>query len=310
MTEKFKYVKIISFAAIVISLALLLSEVILPESENVCISKYGKAKMWAMNERENSIDAFFLGDSEVYASVSPLELWDKYGYSTYDCSHSAIKSYEAYDFLASMLSQQNPKIVFIEANFLYRNYNFSYIIYDRISERLSLFEYHDLWKKLVNPNQEYEKTYNYSYKGYLLNKKSLAANNTQYMVKTDSAKNIPQKNLDYFDKMYKLCKEKNIEVVLFNAPSRKNWNYQKHNGIAGLAEKYEIDYIDLNIIDIGIDWSKDTRDRGDHLNQNGAVKVTQYLGNYLHEKNILDDRRDDSSYSDWNELLNKYKANI
>ncbi len=310
MTEKFKYVKIISFTAIAVALVLLLSEVILPESSNVCISKYGKAKMWAMDERENSIDAVFLGDSEVYSSVSPLELWEKYGYSTYDCSHGAIKSYESYDFLESMLSKQNPKIVFLEANFLYRNYNSAYIVYDRISERLSLFEYHDLWKKYFNPNQEYEKTYNYSYKGYLLNKKILSANNTQYMVKTNSAKHIPQKNLDYFDKMYTLCKERNIEIVLFNSPSKINWNYEKHNGIANLAEEYGIDYIDLNIIDIGIDWSNDTRDRGDHVNHNGAVKVTQYLGNYLHDKNILDDRRGDTSYKDWNELLKKYKANI
>lgn len=307
MTEKFKYAKIVSFTAVVMALIILLSAVITPNGTSAGVSKYEKSKLWAMDEKENSIDAFFLGDSEVYSSVSPMELWDKYGYATYSCSHGAIKSYECYDLLESMLSKQNPKIVFIEVNFLYRNYDNADMIYHKISEKLPLFKYHDVWKSYINPNQEYENLDNYSYKGYLLNKKTQAAKKKTYMVETDSVQDIKKNNLDYFDKMYNLCKEKNIEVVLFSAPSKKNWNYKKHNGIVKLADKYKLEYLDLNLVELDINWSKDTRDKGDHVNHKGAIKVTEYLGSYLSEKGILEDHRDDVSYDDWNELLTKYR---
>lgn len=308
MTEKFKYVKIVSFTAVVMALIVLLSAVITPNGTSAGVSKYEKAKLWAMDERENSIDVFFLGDSEVYSSVSPLELWDKFGYTAYDCSHGSAKSYESYDFLESMLSKQNPKIVFIEANFLYRNYDDADMVYHQISEKLPLFKYHDVWKSYVNSNQEYEDLDNYSYKGYLLLDKTKAVKKKKnYMVEVDAVQDIKKNNLNCFDKMYNLCNEKDIEVILFSSPSMKNWNYKKHNGVAQVADKYKIEYIDLNLVDLDIDWSKDTRDKGDHVNHKGALKVTEYFGNYLSEKGILEDHRTDASYDDWNELLIKYR---
>ncbi|MDE6154850.1 MAG: hypothetical protein K2F67_00260, partial [Eubacterium sp.] len=65
MTEKFKYVKIVSFIAIVMALIVLLSAVITPNGTNVGLEKWEKAKIWAENEPENTIDAIFVGDSEV-----------------------------------------------------------------------------------------------------------------------------------------------------------------------------------------------------------------------------------------------------
>lgn len=311
MTEKFKYVKIVSFIAVVMALIVLLSSVITPNGTSAGISKYEKAKLWAMDEKENSIDIFFLGDSEVYSTISPLEIWDEYGYASYDCSNGAIRSYECYDLLSSMLTKQNPKIVFIEANFLYRKYDDADDIYHKISEKLPLFKYHDVWKSYINPDQEYEKLDNYTFKGYVLNKKTEKAKKKTYMVESDNVQDIERNTLKYFDRMYNLCKERDIEVVLLSTPSLKNWNYKKHNGVAQLADKYGIEYIDMNLIDeIDIDWSKDTKDKGDHLNHKGALKVTKYLGQYLHDKSIFEDHRNDPEYSDWDVLLEKYRDKI
>ena len=74
--------------------------------------------------------------------------------------------------------------------------------------------------------------------------------------------------------------------------------------------------LDLNIDNKAmIDWSKDTRDMGDHLNYYGAYKVSNYLGNYLNKLDILEDHRGNDYYSSWDNALKPYqdevkKANI
>lgn len=311
MTEKFKYVKIVSFIAIVMALIVLLSAVITPNGTNVGLEKWEKAKIWAENEPENTIDAIFVGDSEVYSAISPMELWNSYGYATYNLSSGAIKSYECYELLNTMLKSQNPKIVFIECNFLYRQYDETADIYRQIGEKLPLFKYHDVWKSYINPDQVYEKTNNYTFKGYVYYNSVKSAKKKNHMVESDKVSEIDKGTLNYFDAMYKLCEEKGIEVVLFNSPSRKNWNYSKHNGVVKLAAEYGLEYYDLNLNnEIGIDWTKDTRDKGDHVNHVGAVKVTNYFGEYLSDKNILEDHRNDEAYSDWDDLYKKYLEKI
>ncbi len=47
---------------------------------------------------------------------------------------------------------------------------------------------------------------------------------------------------------------------------------------------------------VPIDWKKDTYDKGNHLNQSGAEKVTKCIGQYLSESRLLPNRKDDPAY--------------
>jgi len=51
----------------------------------------------------------------------------------------------------------------------------------------------------------------------------------------------------------------------------------------------------------------DCYDREPHLNMSGTLKMTSFLGSYIHERYALPDRRDDVRYVHWNEQLDDYK---
>ena len=78
------------------------------------------------------------------------------------------------------------------------------------------------------------------------------------------------------------------------------------------ADEKGIAYLDLNekVEELGLNWTGDTQDKGDHLNVYGAEKVTSYLGNYLEENYELEDHRNDPTYEAWNQLAEQYKQNL
>ena len=130
------------------------------------------------------------------------------------------------------------------------------------------------------------------------------------MKPTDKVAEIPALNIQYVREMKQFCDENGSRLVLVSTPSTVNWNFQRHNGIQKLANDIGCEYIDLNLMNdrIQIDWSKDTRDKGDHLNHFGAVKVSRFLSEYLKETGLLTDHREDPAYAKWNDSLKKYET--
>jgi len=132
------------------------------------------------------------------------------------------------------------------------------------------------------------------------------------MKPSDKKEKIPIKNKPYLKSIKELCEENGAQLMLVSTPSLKNWNSERHNTVAELAEEFGLEYIDMNTLkqDVPINWTKDTKDAGDHLNHIGAEKATAYFGNYLSSKNILEDHRNDPSYSDWNKAYSHFLVEI
>lgn len=102
------------------------------------------------------------------------------------------------------------------------------------------------------------------------------------------------------------------KTCAYKHPKHKNWNYQRHNAMEAISKDLGVDYIDTNLLrdDIPIDWEKDTKDKGDHLNYNGAVKLTDYVGKYLDDTKLFKDKRNDPSYDNWNTCLDKFEKQV
>lgn len=310
---KTKIIRCISFILILFILLIILSYIVVPKNNSKEFGMQFTQANGILGEKDNTIDVLVVGDSEAYASITPMELWNDYGFTTYVSATPAQYLSESLSYIHSAMKNQKPKIVILEANCIYRNNPISSCILEVVGKMLPVIEYHNRWKNL-NSNDFFGKvdyTWTDDMKGYKYKKgiKPVSKEKIKsYKKHSEKCREIAKLNKQYVKIIKQYCEANGAELILVNVPSTKNWNYQKHNGIKMLAEQEDIEYLDMNLIDnLKMDWNKDTRDAGDHLNHQGALKVTKYLGEYLSEKNILENHKQDEKYNKWDEAWIRYK---
>lgn len=298
------------FTIILIVLLLISSRIFIPKNN---IEEFGMQQISAngiLGEKENTIDVLFVGDSIAYVSFFPLQMYEEYGFTSYTMGSAGQKIYETYDFIVEALKTQKPKVVVFETGVLVRGYPISSAITNEIGNIFPIIEYHNRWKNLsINDlNTKISYTYTSPTKGYKKIDKTVKAQDKDYMKKDDKIANISKRNQFYLERIIELCQKNDIEFMMVSAIATKSMNYARHNSFKELAKTKNLNYIDLNIIDdIDINWNKDFYDGGEHLNYQGAKKVSAYMGAYLQETYNLTDHRNDSSFQSWNEALMNFK---
>ena len=256
-----------------------------------------------LSQLENSLDAVFLGDSEAYSGFVPLELWEQQGIASFVCASVDQKPYETVEFLKTALERQSPSLVILETNVLFRAYATQDLLTPMLQKAFPVLRYHSNWKTYSVPELFSAPDYRGDYpdRGYhLLTRGDPLDDLTGYMAPTEAREELTKRNLRSLETMAALCKESGAELVLFSIPSPENWSMARHNTMADLAESLGCTYLDGNLLPLAIDWQTDTYDRGDHLNYDGAAKVTAWLGDWLTEHTALPDHRQDPAYEAWN----------
>ena len=280
------------------------------------IKKYGMFKISSyeiLEEKENTLDAIVIGDSLIYSGISPMEIWHNYGYTVFDVAKSAELIDDAYKSFEVVIASQHPKIIFFEGNVLYReskNKPWFYVYQELYKTYFPIIKYHNNWKKYLfsslNDSLEYSRL-NF-YKGFKYINKTAPGKKLNYMEYTDKIKKVPRENQETFAKIVDLCQKNDVELILISTPNMKSWNYSKYLGTKELAEQNNVTYIDLNIGNpLKIDWKTESRDGGNHLNYKGALKLSNYIGEYLKDTNLFKDKRNDKAYASWNEAYAIYK---
>jgi len=258
-----------------------------------------------LEEKDNTVDVLFVGDSLVYSSVSPMEIWNEYGFTSFDCSTPAQLTETSYKYIKIAVERQHPKVIFLEANVLFRDpakRTTERKMEDFVDKFSIISRYHDNWKDLI----EYGTKINVN-KGYKYINRVHEAKKFNYMKNLNKKEKIPEVNVEYFDKIIEICEENNIKLILFGVPSMKSWTYAKDQKAKEFANKYNLEFIDLNLVkDLKIDWKYETKDEGSHLNYEGAKKVSHYLGNYIFENNLVESHKDDPFYDTYKIAYDKY----
>lgn len=307
--------KVFSFIAGLFILLYVVSYLLLPNN-NMEGSFYKKANN-VQKEPRNSIDYASIGDSECTTSISPMEIWRTYGYSGYNCGIAGQQIQDTYYGLERLLKRQSPKIIFMEANTTFSDIKYINALTKSIDEGVAkifpIYKYHNSWKyfhlyMLEGLGKNAAKEQITVYKGYQYSGVVRPYTGKPYVSVTDDIYPIGEQPLIYLNKIVSLCKENNIKLILYSTPSPKSWSYSKHNAMSDFAKENDLEYIDLNLKldELGIDWSKDSRDNGDHLNYFGAKKITAFIGKYLSETKEMTDHRNEKEYESWNKELPNY----
>ena len=260
-------------------------------------------------EPENTLDYLVLGDSLAMTGVNPWTVWRDQGYTGYVCAATGLDPEGAAGFLDTALKHQQPKVVLLEAHQLYKALTPLESGTRRISRLIPVLEYHDNWKFLKPAQALQPVCYDNPMveRGYYLRKAVSPADPGDYMDPKDGDDPIPEQSLRILGRMADRCRDQGITLVLFSLPSPANWSDAANRAVEAVSEKMGLTYVDMNREDLGLDWSRDTLDGGDHLNDQGAEKASAFLGCLL-EGYGLEDRREDEKYERWHRDFERFTA--
>lgn len=278
-----------------------------PENGMVDFEAFG-----ILGEPADTIDVIVMGDSESFTSISPLQMYNDQGFTSYVCGTKKQLLPYSDTILRRATENQHPRIVLIETNMIYTDIPISELV-KRVGKNLfPVVEYHDRWRQLSLSDFTTvpQTTWSDPLKGFQANKNVIPGHGRGHghMQPSEASAQISRLNEWFLQDMIDYCYSIGATPVLVSAPSQKNWNMERHNGIAQLAERMGVTYVDFNMepYAIDVDWETESRDGGDHLNYSGAVKFSRALGTWLAETYQLPDHRNDAAYASWDEAYESY----
>lgn len=289
--------------------------------------------------KEDSLDVLALGSSHLYYSFSPNILWGEYGLASYAMGSPEQSVATSYFLLKEALQYQKPKVVLLESYYfwfdgLYRSEGRLRAAFDgirmgeakkemvetflpdagfkyKLSYYFPFLMYHSRWEDM--------KPHDFSFganawlKGSKLDMHTRSFKNPGMYIKP---KKIPQVNLEYLDKIIKLCDEKDIRLVMFASPYvlQNSKRYRRRQGINLALESYleekKIPFLFYQKTgEAQIDYKKDFTDPS-HLNWRGQRKITECLGRYLTEEVGLTGHTGEAAYAGWEKDYAKYKKAV
>lgn len=289
------------------------------------------------NEPQNTIDIVMIGNSDMYNGVSPMVLWNDLGVTSYHIGNPLETTWVSYYLLRDFYKTQKPKLAIIDMDYIFtdkdsRNdirksidcmkFSLNKLelilskdvkvpVSTRISYLMPLIRYHSRWNELSDEDfTGVTEKYLAPFKGQEFNKKIKAYKKNSKKTEQDVVDEIPEKCKRNLDKVLKLCKENNTEVIFVYIPTIKSWNQKKSDLISQYAQERNIRYIDYNLNE-NFNWEKCSRDEGNHLNIYGAEIITKDIESIVKAYN-LEDHREDEDYSSWNynyEIYENLKKN-
>ena len=302
-----KAIRAVGFLCILIGVTVGSSYLLMPKGNDAEDGINNPVAHGFLSEPENTIDITVIGNSDAYSGFSPMVLWETFGYTSYVSGEGKQSPAQSYAMLKKVLERHHPRLAVLETdNFFSRSKvveSAARIINAGLGSPFSVFQYHDRWKT-VKAKELFKKP-NYlahcAFKGQWVSTEVKPYNGGEYMVKTARERKIPKAGKNAVDAFLDLCRKEQVEVLFVAMPSASSWSYKKHNAVKRFADDRGIPFLDLNLDRdrFRFDWTTDTRDGGNHLNNQGAAKATRFIGNYIADHYAISDHRAEEAYQQW-----------
>jgi len=277
-------------------------------------------------------DVLFIGDSHMYNSVFPMELWRDYGIASYNIACYGNTIPVSYWSMMNALDYAKPKLMVIGIKDVEKNYkltgssgdvhtaldayplsrtkvraiedlmNDPYAVDDDGNRYIDLKweyyfklgKYHSRWSEISKSDIFVEANCQKG-AGMVIG----VAQPDDYEI-TDAYAEENGWGYVYLRRMIEECRKRGIEVLLTQLPFPADDDDQRQGNLVGyIAEEYGVNYIDFVNMDQVADYYTDCYDPSSHLNPSGARKTTDYLGQYIMDHYDIPDRSKDPAYAHW-----------
>ena len=282
-------------------------------------------------------DVIFIGDCEVYANFSPLEMYRQEGITSYVRGTSQQLIWQSYYVLKETFRYETPKVVVYNVNAMrysepvseaYNRLTIDNMRWsadkigiiqasmteeeDFLSYVFPILRYHSRFDELTAEDIQ-----------YLFREEDNTWNGYQMHTSIKPVGTLPAKRVqasyafgdicwEYLEKMRLLCEENGTEFVLIKAPSLYPYWFDEYDAqIEEYAQTHGLQFYNFTecIDEIGLDFSVDTYDGGLHLNLTGTNKLSAYFAKILAEDHGITDHRNDPQIAAvYNEKLLRYDA--
>ncbi len=265
---------------------------------------------------KNSIDVLFLGSSHCVNAFSPMEIYDAYGIRSFNLGSEQQSIFLSYYWLKEALRFQTPSVVVLEGRFL-RTLNrydpintietltrkcldpmrWSRVKLEAVRELCALdgsqsieswfltnIRFHDRWKGLEDTDfiSDSEITCSQLMGWAPGNGGNLYAFEPFTPTDEDQTYELDPRMVEYFGKTADLCKERGIRLVLVDVPA--DTDAAIGFAVEKLAEKYDVDYIEMSEKSVWEDLMKDEQPNENpvaHGNIWGNLRISRYIGRIL-----------------------------
>lgn len=201
----------------------------------------------------------------------------------------------------------------------YARYNGDFELFSIGEALCPIYYYHDRWKEINEEEFDYVGSPVTYLKGQVIRSyiteidfdmdafdKKLA----KKVAKKPSAQPaIRENNLNFLEKIKKLCDDNNIKLVLTTTPTNR-WSTAKKELAEKVAKEYNLDFVNLCQPDGEIiDYSRDMAD-GNHVNARGAKKTTKYLYDFIMKNYGIKGKGNNSEFDKSVKYYDKYYNNM
>ncbi len=267
--------------------------------------------------KKNSIDVLFLGSSVVVNAFIPQQIYNDHGIRCYNLGSEQQSIYMSYYWLKEALSYQKPKVVVLDVLFMWDLHSESPInmaegftrkcldpmrwspvkqeavhnlcaldkSQSELSYYLTNFRYHSRWTDLKEYDFKPSMTDNNPLLGYAPIVGDGPDSYTPFEPSDiEATMEFHPLMQEYLDRIVELCRENNIKLVMIDMPGN-GMHDGVHNAHVLYAKENNIDYMNLctrdNYEKIGGELP--VINIVGHPNVPGAVKLSTFMGNTLHD---------------------------
>lgn len=262
---------------------------------------------------KEDFDVLFLGTSHMIMAISPMELWEEYGITSYNLANYGQWLPVDYWVLKNALDDTTPKVVVVDTYAVGMNDKYSP---DHVSQLHEAFDAmplrpnkvramfdllpKDKYMEYLYPFSLYHTRWNEIDETFWNNTPSVEKganldnyNNMNYAVVQpveapvwldENAANTEETvGKEYLRRIIALCEERGIEVLLTAVPFAATAEEQMNlNSVQMIAEEFGVNYYNMTTPEFVLNYDADFYDAG-HLNSSGTRKTTTWMGQYLKE---------------------------